>query len=140
MATLTPHLTINRQDSRTILNRSSNPNKNELKRDFEAVLRFFGVQRDTGDNYITDINALMGLEWSDKLIYDKMIRFLFSMYDKDGNNEIDHAELSKLVEDIKDATDDDSKIIDEKVAALKSKHDKIHWDQFRVFMDELADD
>jgi len=126
--------------SKTILSRSTNPNKSELNRDFEAVLRFFGVAKDPSENYITDINALMGLEWSDKLIYRKMIKFLFSMYDKDANNEIDHAELDKLVEDIKDATDADPAVIDAKVAALKAKTGKIHWDQFWEFMDELSDD
>lgn len=113
----------------------------KLKTEFEPVLRFFEV-KPTG-NLFKDLTLLAEAIEGAK-IDEKLTKFFFTFYDRDGNGTISRDELSVLVRDIGEAMGDDSmknisdEQLDDAMAILdEDGSGEIDWAEFKNWFDEL---
>ncbi|KAF0971945.1 hypothetical protein FDP41_009641 [Naegleria fowleri] len=113
----------------------------KLKTEFEPVLRFFEV-KPTG-NLFKDLTLLAEAIEGAK-IDEKLTKFFFDFYDRDGNGTISRDELSVLVRDIGEAMGDESmknitdEQLDDAMAILdEDGSGEIEWNEFKNWFDEL---
>jgi len=113
----------------------------QAKKEFEVILRFFGIP--PSGNFMSDLTKLTNVDLKPEAIEKNLYRFMFNCYDNDGNGSIDASELKKVLVDIGHVSNDPDliNISESEVAEALKYIDKdgngtVEFNEFIAWMQE----